>query len=500
MSPKGTSECHSQPRLEVDPYLEKNWAKQLQNPEAGRQFVRMLGQLNIFRGSSENFRKELCKHLVPRTSKSGEVIWREDDTGDWLAILMSGMLEMRVTSRANSAWERHLSTVRLGVVRPGSAAGDIGLLGVSEHRQSTLVTMADSVMLILTREGFEAAIASTSEELDVMDECVPMLGWAAHPAEIGALRCFRSHSPELVKEIATRLEMRLCYVDEEIIRDKDYGNEMFILQVGEVDVEANGRLLRTLSGKHVFGEMAVLGSEKRRTATITCRTLCLLFVLHGEVFDQVVSHHPAALREFNHLYIARLVSFELPKIRHEISSMNKFYGNAHPMATEHPSESQGLLQSKGSSQTDQAGAEDRPNTSPAAAGYLQNGGRRVSKTKSKGSSTKDRKRASLVDCRGENVVPSDDPESVLPQVIPESSPHANKTGVLRTGSADAQQTVKRKSSLWDDVEEEQSFGLDNHYLPRQSAHARASISKQPSAPRSTKQGNNMQNPIDAQSK
>ncbi len=61
------------------------------------------------------------------------------------------------------------------------------------------------------------------------------------------------------------------------------GEEMYIIRHGTVQVEKDGKKVVELPSGTVVGELAVLGTDKRRTATVKCQSLCLIRALHGDV-------------------------------------------------------------------------------------------------------------------------------------------------------------------------------------------------------------------------
>jgi hypothetical protein len=78
---------------------------------------------------------------------------------------------------------------------------------------------------------------------------------------------------------------------EIIIQEKDYGEEIFILDMGEVEVskETDGRriVLGTLGAGELFGEMSVI-DEKPRSATVQALRDCHVKVLHRDQFLEVL--------------------------------------------------------------------------------------------------------------------------------------------------------------------------------------------------------------------
>ncbi|CAJ1427109.1 unnamed protein product [Effrenium voratum] len=92
----------------------------------------------------------------------------------------------------------------------------------------------------------------------------------------------------LPKELHTTLASACVPVEYKprarIINQGDDGDEFFIIQVGEADVEVNGKKVATLKANDYFGENALLRNEPR-TATITARTDLRALKLARDRFD-----------------------------------------------------------------------------------------------------------------------------------------------------------------------------------------------------------------------
>ena len=79
---------------------------------------------------------------------------------------------------------------------------------------------------------------------------------------------------------------------EVIFAEGDRGDAMFVVRTGEVTIERGGRVMETLSGGGVFGEMALIDGSPR-SATVRAKTDCevapinektFLFLLHETPF------------------------------------------------------------------------------------------------------------------------------------------------------------------------------------------------------------------------
>jgi len=116
------------------------------------------------------------------------------------------------------------------------------------------------------------------------------------------------------------------------MKEGHYGDEMYILRSGKVKIEKGGKFVVELPSGVVLGELAVLGSDKRRTA---------------DVFHEILERFPAAKRVFDHAYVARLVSLEVHNAKEELSYYDTFFGSAMPRTGAQLQEMLGATSGKG---------------------------------------------------------------------------------------------------------------------------------------------------------
>lgn len=248
-----------------------------------------------------------------------------------MGILIAGRLEIEMEGE-HKLHGTH--DVKVGEILPGGVIGDIGLLGISETRTVTQIASQQSTLLVLERETFEKHAATSPRKIAIIENAVLMQNLKIDVESFIVLECFKNLDRDFVVDLCQHLERRLFYPKSILMREANYGNEMFILHTGQVKVEKQGRYITSLNGGVVLGELAVLGSDKRRTATVIAETLSLVYVLHGDVFHEILDNYPHSKRIFDHAYVTRLVTLELAQAKDEISHYDKFYGKAHPM-TQH---------------------------------------------------------------------------------------------------------------------------------------------------------------------
>ncbi|CAE8722998.1 unnamed protein product [Polarella glacialis] len=211
----------------------------------------------------------------------------------------------------------------------------MGLLGIINHRTMTVLTAEPTTLVLLTKAAFEEIVQRTGghEDYSLLRDAAKMQNLSDDKESFCDLACFSRLEREFVSALCEQLETRLLYPGNVLMKENENGNEMFILYAGMCKVAKGGIHLADLGNGVVIGELAVLGSDKRRTATVTITSLTLVYVLNGDVVHDILERFPNAKKIYDHEYVARLLHFELHKVKDEIEHLNNFYGKAHPMKT-----------------------------------------------------------------------------------------------------------------------------------------------------------------------
>jgi len=100
------------------------------------------------------------------------------------------------------------------------------------------------------------------------------------------------HTDEIfIKEIVQLLEPVVFLPDDYIITQGEYGDCMYFLSSGEVEILIDNKVVNKLGAGSPFGETALLKDEKR-TASVKAVTYCDLYRLSKENFDKLRSKYP----------------------------------------------------------------------------------------------------------------------------------------------------------------------------------------------------------------
>lgn len=116
---------------------------------------------------------------------------------------------------------------------------------------------------------------------------------------------FPEASPEILVEIASKLEDVEFQADETIIRSGDAGDFMYFIKKGQVRVQNNNRDIERLGVYDIFGEIALLDSGSRM-ATVTSVEKTDLLRLDKASFDKLIHERIEIAEGMTHILTKRL--------------------------------------------------------------------------------------------------------------------------------------------------------------------------------------------------
>jgi CRP-like cAMP-binding protein len=114
------------------------------------------------------------------------------------------------------------------------------------------------------------------------------------PETFSSVPLFASLTPEQRKAMATLTELRSEPMGAQLLGEGAPGYSLFILLDGTATVTSREAELARLEPGDFFGEIALLGSEGRRSATVTATSAVELAVMFGSDFRVFERDFPEA--------------------------------------------------------------------------------------------------------------------------------------------------------------------------------------------------------------
>jgi len=103
---------------------------------------------------------------------------------------------------------------------------------------------------------------------------------------------FEGSGKTMLHAFAMMLKPTVFNAGDEIARYGDEGRELFIIEMGSVDIiDQEGDVVTTLSDGQVFGELSLLVTKKRR-ASVRAVTYCALYIMEKRDFCKVLMDRP----------------------------------------------------------------------------------------------------------------------------------------------------------------------------------------------------------------
>lgn len=301
----------------------KRWVESMNNPATKMEFITMLRKIKIFKIRSNQFLEVIAAKFKPVVHKLRTRIISQGDVGDWMAICLTGVAEVMVTRTSDSA------EGKISELRPGMTVGELAVLGISQKRDTSIVAKSDTTMLVLTHMDLKGALEEFPSEQEAF------MGLMDNPLEfnldkLAETKAFGRLTDAFLSRLKEQLTTQIFAPGEAMMREGQLGDTMYILQRGTVSVEKGGVCLVELKDNAIIGEMAVVGSDKRRSATVISKDWCIVRVLSGMVFNRILEDFPSEQARFQEQSFKRMITNELPSIRHELHGWAKLNGGVHP--------------------------------------------------------------------------------------------------------------------------------------------------------------------------
>ncbi len=160
-------------------------------------------------------------------------------------------------------------------------------------RISTRSSVLKKVWYAVAREGY--SIPFPHREVISKEASAPFSEEAASvPGALERAEILQSLDREEIRKLSERVRVRVFAPGEEVVRQGDAGDSLFIVRRGALDVRIDGAAVGSLGEGNVFGEMSLLTGEKR-TATVTASSEVRLIEISKEDIGPVIRANPRLL-------------------------------------------------------------------------------------------------------------------------------------------------------------------------------------------------------------
>jgi CRP/FNR family cyclic AMP-dependent transcriptional regulator len=133
-------------------------------------------------------------------------------------------------------------------------------------------------------------------EAPVMNDCLADLSLGRRLDLLSGLACFEWIPARLIREMCAMVQVVQFSRGEEIVREREEGDQMFVLDRGRVSVTTQGASgevqLASMGPGEAFGEIALFTDAKIRRATVTAETEVVALSIATEVLDRICEQFP----------------------------------------------------------------------------------------------------------------------------------------------------------------------------------------------------------------
>lgn len=110
--------------------------------------------------------------------------------------------------------------------------------------------------------------------------------------DLARVPLFAELDPQAREALSARFEDEVFGPGRRIVGEGDSGYSFFVVAEGRAAVTHGDRQVGYLEAGDYFGEMAILGDDGRRTASVTAVTPVVAWVMFGISFRSLQLNHP----------------------------------------------------------------------------------------------------------------------------------------------------------------------------------------------------------------
>lgn len=257
---------------------------------ATEEIIGFLKEIPLFAELKEEDLTELCKHIKLRRFMKNSPIVRQGDAGDNFYTIVSGKAKIVVSG--NNGAEKIL-----GTLSTGDSFGETALIEKGK-RTASIVTLSQTAVFEISREGFEKFLASNAENRE------KITGKIRLGKMLLASSVFSFMSQKQISYLIKNLKPEKIKAGTIVFKQGDEGNKFYLIQEGNIHLERFDNSLKTLDiilkPGNFFGEMALVKNIPR-TATAEAVSDSLLFTLDKESFCNIIGSTLSGGRELDSL-------------------------------------------------------------------------------------------------------------------------------------------------------------------------------------------------------
>ena len=216
---------------------------------------------------------DLAGRLRLRTFARGQPVVRQGDRAGAFFVVRRGTLQV-IEEDPEHGQERVLRTLGRG-----ESFGELALMEAAP-RSATVRALDEAELFEIEKGTFDQLLA----DMVNLPQFAPTLQAVAELRELAA---FSHLEPDELGEVLANGEWTNVAPGEVIVEQGEVGDAFYAIRSGQVEVVADGTIVRTLGPGSYFGEVALL-LDVPRTASVVAKTPVRAYRLGREGFDRLV--------------------------------------------------------------------------------------------------------------------------------------------------------------------------------------------------------------------
>ena len=209
-------------------------SKKLTNNEKEK-VKKNLSQHFLFKDKSPDIINFLVNKIELIKFPPNSNVYKEGEKGDFFYLIKQGLIQISSEKMKEKKF-----------FKAGDTFGELALLE-RKKRTETATSMEDSLLYELDGKIFREIVNSINKQ-----ELEDRLKF------IQLVPIFESMDNIKLNSIATSMYNCTFDIGQNIFKEGDFGDSLFIIKKGEVDCEKNNQVIRVLKSRDIFGEYAVL--------------------------------------------------------------------------------------------------------------------------------------------------------------------------------------------------------------------------------------------------
>jgi CRP-like cAMP-binding protein len=235
--------------------------------------VEELGAIPPFSAFPADLIRETLQHGRMETYNDNSYILHQGDQGDSCYIIRSGAC---LVAQETAAGDLH-EMARLG---PGHIFGEVALLE-QIPRTASIIAKGKTEVIALDGKKFLEMVDNGEFDRKNITERVRIHLF------LKSIELLRGLSGTAMAQIMKAISITNKVAGEEVVKQGDEGNSMYLIYRGDCDVIAEGEKVATLGEGKYFGEIALVTGAVR-SATVRCRTDATLVELPAQVYQDIL--------------------------------------------------------------------------------------------------------------------------------------------------------------------------------------------------------------------